>query len=156
MRHTPTRVHYNYCVATRACVRPSCGKFFYWSAMASKVLSCRLCWASVVDKNMTNLFTKKSLERGWASRITALLDVPVSQDDHMPPHVCSKCMTKVVALEKALTELAELKRSALSGMQQVQRSLKRTKETTGEVGVSPDTQDPVQRFQEGYVLRVCE
>ena len=108
--------------------------------MASKVLSCRLCWASVVDKNMTNLFTKKSLERGWASRITALLDVPVSQDDHMPPHVCSKCMTKVVALEKALTELAELKRSALSGMQQVQRSLKRTKETTGEVGVSPDTQ----------------
>ena len=89
---------------------------------------------------MTNLFTKKSLERGWATRITVLLDVPVSQDDHMPPHVCSKCMTKVIALEKAMMDLAEFKRSAGNALQNVQRSLKRTKETTSEVGVSPDTQ----------------
>ena len=33
---------------------------------------------------MTNLFTKKSLEQGWAPRISALLDVPMSQYDHMP------------------------------------------------------------------------
>ena len=32
------------------------------------------------------------------------------------PHACSKCMTKVVKLEKVVTELAELMRSALSGM----------------------------------------
>ena len=58
----------------------------------------------------------------------------------MTTHVCSKCMAKVVALVKAMVDLAELKRSAVSGMQQVQRSLKRTKETTGDVGVSPNTQ----------------
>ena len=108
--------------------------------MATKALQCRLCWANIVDKNMTNLFTKKSLERGWAPRISALLDVPVSQDDYMPPHVCSKCITKVVALEKALMDLARLKRSAVNAMQHMQRSLKRTKETSGEVGVSPNTQ----------------
>ena len=108
--------------------------------MASRLLQCRLCWANVVDKGMTNLFTNKSIEWGWATRISSLLDVAVSQDDHMPPHVCSKCITKVVALEKASVELAEFKRSAANAMQHMQRSLKRTKETTGEFGVSPTTQ----------------
>ena len=114
---------YNYravVIYAHACVDGIHSSLVY--AMASKAVLCRLCWSNVVDKNVTNLFTRKSLERGWAKRITALFDVPVSQDDHMPPHVCSKCMAKVVALEKAMLDLAELKRSAVSGMQQVQEN----------------------------------
>ena len=47
-------------------------------AMASKVLLCRLCGGNAADKSMTNVFTRKSIERGWASRISALLDISVS------------------------------------------------------------------------------
>ena len=49
--------------------------------MASKVLLCRLCGGNAADKSMTNVFTRKSIERGWASRISTLLDISVSQSD---------------------------------------------------------------------------
>lgn len=115
-----------------------CGDSKWLIAMASKVL-CRLCSGNAGDKNMTNLFTRKSLERGWALRISTLLDIPLKQDDHLSSHVCSKCMTRVVSLEKATADLAAFKRLARSAMQDSHNSLKRTKETTGDVGVSPNT-----------------
>ena len=105
-------------------------------------LICRLCWESVPDNRMTHLFTRKSLERGWASRIAILLqlDHPV-QEDNLPAHVCSKCLKRVVALEKASIDLAAFRKSSKSVVERAHQSLrmKRTKETTGEVGVSPHT-----------------
>ena len=62
-----------------------------------------------------------------------------SQQDNLPPHVCNKCTSRVSALEKATADLAAFKRSARSVMQEAHQSLKRTKETTGSFGVSPDT-----------------
>lgn len=115
------------------------GAYNFSSPMATKLLVCRLCRDTVSDKRMTHLFTRKSQERGWASRITALLDIPVSIDDKFPPHVCSKCIARIVTLEKASMELAAFKRSVQSAMEHTHLSLKRTKETSGEVGVSPDT-----------------
>ena len=88
---------------------------------------------------MTNLFTRKSVERGWAARITALLEVPISQQDNLPPYVCNKCTSRVSALEKATVDLAAFKKSVRTVMQEAHQSLKRTKETTGSFGVSPDT-----------------
>lgn len=102
--------------------------------------TCRLCWASVPNvRKRTNLFSAISLKKEWPSRIATLLDVPVSKDDQLPPHVCSTCITRVERLERASTDLADFKRSARYSMSLGSRSLKRTKETTGEVGVSPDT-----------------
>ena len=106
--------------------------------MASIVL-CRLCWGNASSKKVANLFSRKSLDQGWASRITALLDVPVSREDSLPPYVCSKCLTRLQALERAAIDLAAFKRSAKSCIEQSHRTLKRTKETSGEVGVSPNT-----------------
>lgn len=85
-------------------------------AMATKVLLCRLCWKSTSNKKLTNLFSEKSLQQRWVSRITTLLDVPVHKDDNLPPHVCSKCLTRVVALERASIDLADFKRSAKSSL----------------------------------------
>ena len=101
---------------------------------------CRLCWENVQDKKMTNLFTNKSMQRGWASRITALLDIPLSLNDHLPQHVCSRCMTRFVSLEKSSIDLAAFKRAAMSGIEHAQMSLiKATKETASQMGASPDT-----------------
>ena len=107
--------------------------------MASKVLLCHLCGGNPADKSMTNVFTMKSIDRGWASQISTLLDISVSQNDLLPPHVCSKCITRVTSLEKATIDLASFKRLVRLVMQQVQQPLKRPKETSGEVGVSLDT-----------------
>ena len=107
-------------------------------AMAAARL-CRLCWENVQDKKMTNLFTNKSMQRGWASRITALLDIPLSQNDHLPQHVYSRCMTRFVSLEKSSIDLSAFKRAAMSGFEHAQMSLKRTKETASQMGASPDT-----------------
>ena len=100
--------------------------------MATRTSVCRLCRENVSVKKMTSLFTRISLERKWGSRITALLGISVSKDDQLPPHVCPKCISRIVTLERALVDLEDFKRS-------VNRPFKRTKETTGEVGVSPNT-----------------
>ena len=91
------------------------------------------------DNRTISLFTRKSLDRGWAKRITALLDLAVSQDDKLPPHICSKCTNRVVTLERACADLAAFKRSARACMEQAYQSPKRSKVTAGEVGLSPDT-----------------
>lgn len=105
-------------------------------AMAAKLLVCRLCWENVPDHKATNIFTKKSVERKWPSRISALLDIPVDCGDQLPPHVCFKCLTRVVSLEKASLNLAAFKRSARSVMDQALWPLKRSKDTSGAVGVT--------------------
>ena len=107
------------------------------SVMAS--LTCRLCWENIAPKKATSLFTTISLQQGWASRISALLQVPVKPDDKLPKHACSKCINRVKTLEKAAADLSSFKRSVRSVMEHHAGCLKRTKETTSDVGVSPDT-----------------
>ena len=71
------------------------------------------------------------MEQGWPRRISDLLDIPVRPDDNLSSLVCSKGITRVKSLEIASVDLKAFKRS-------VRSSLKRSKETTGEVGVSPN------------------
>ena len=59
-------------------------------------------------------------------------------DDKLPKHACSKCINRVKTLEKATADLSSFKRSARSVMEHHAGCLKRTKETTSDVGVSPD------------------
>ena len=100
---------------------------------------------------MTNLFANKS--KGWASRITALLDIPVSQNDHLPQHVCLRCMTRFVSLEKASIEMAAFKRAAWSGFEHAHMPLKQTKKTASQMGVSPEN-TLAPRLQEDFHFQV--
>lgn len=56
--------------------------------------------------------------------------------DPLPKYICPRCVKRIKDNENAVAELAAFKRSARSAME---HGRKRTKETTSEVGVSPDT-----------------
>ena len=79
------------------------------------------------------------MEKGWGRRINTLLDISVSQDDELPAYICNKYTPRIVTLEKAFIDLSDFKKSARACMEQGHHSLKRTKATTGEVGMSPNT-----------------
>ena len=81
------------------------------------------------------IFSNVSMTQRWTERIACLLDVIVSKEDELPAHVYNKCITRIKALERATTDLAAYKKSAKSAMERGKSSLKRTKETTGEVGI---------------------
>ena len=45
------------------------------------------------------LATKDGLERGLPGRISAVIDLPVSKDDGLPPYLCRPCMRRFQAAE---------------------------------------------------------
>ena len=47
---------------------------------SASALSCRLCGESTASTNSVFLFSNLSKERGWAQRISGLLEVPVEED----------------------------------------------------------------------------
>lgn len=113
------------------------------TTMATTV--CRLCREVVSCRNTIHLFSAKGLSNKWASRISSLLEVSVDEDERISPQVCSMCTRRVVSLEKAAVDLQsfrELAQCSLTALQSAGQSagpLKRTRVTSGEVGVSPDT-----------------
>ena len=52
-----------------------------------------------------------------ASRISALLQVAVDDDQMLTSHVCTKCTLRLVALEKAEIDLHAFKQSSLIALQ---------------------------------------
>ena len=76
--------------------------------------------------------------RGGLAGSASSSDVPEPVlDDHFSSHICESCRSRVVSLEKAVADLAKFK--LLAGSSLEIRTLKRTKDTSGEVGVSPNT-----------------
>ena len=74
-----------------------------------------------------------------SDRIMDLLDVPVTQADGLPEHICRKCKCKLEQLEKAAEELESFRsdvKNTYSTLTLKRSELKQTKET---IGVSPDT-----------------
>jgi hypothetical protein len=70
------------------------------------------------------------------------LDIPVTRADGLPEHICRKCKRKLERLEKAAEELESFRSAAkntFSTLALKRNELKRTKETSSSVGVSPDT-----------------
>ena len=117
---------------------------FYTLSMAATQIVCRLCVQSTAPQKAMSLFSKKSVERDWACRVSSLLEVPVTREDHLPAYICYKCKTRILSLEKALADLQSFKLSAKSALQHFTArppvvSLKRAKQTSGNIGVSPDT-----------------
>ena len=64
------------------------------------------------SRSSVNLFTAKN----WASRISALLQVAVDNDQMLTSHVCTKCT------EKAEIDLHAFKQQALSSLTALQSS----------------------------------
>jgi hypothetical protein len=107
--------------------------------MAGTQVLCRLCRERVPSKRALSLFSTISSKQKWGERITSLLEVTVCKNDPLPPHICSKCKNKILALERAASDLAAFKALAKATYAIARGPLKRTKDTSGDVGVSPDT-----------------
>ena len=115
---------------------------------------CRLCRASIASGSDVCLFSQTVVRQNLPGRITDLLDVPIAAKDGLPQHICNKCKRKLERLEKAAEELEDFRTQASSNhtiLASTRRELKRIKETSASVGVSPDTAKTC-RQPEKYVL----
>ena len=107
------------------------------------------CKKNISSKKAVSLFSSRGIKQQLAGRIGKLLGVPQpAPDDQFPSFICESCQSKISFLEKAATELSRFKTLARCSLVQhgsigesplESRNLKRTKETSGEFGVSPDT-----------------
>ena len=108
--------------------------------MASR--TCKLCRALSDPNRSTALFTSTGIAKRLGPRISTLLQVPVDRDDGLPQYICRECNKHVAKLEEALDDLTafrDMARCSVAALSSVRGPLKRRKETSGEVGVSPDT-----------------
>ena len=104
---------------------------------------CRLCRSLVESKRAVSLFTVTGMQHQWAHRIESLLGLPVSSSDSLPTYICLRCKLQIVSLEKAAAHLKEFKEMAWcskTALERVRCPVKRAKDTSGDLGVSPDTQ----------------
>ena len=102
----------------------------------------RLCRALVPSKRAVSLFTTIGVQEQWSKRIESLLNVPVAASDGLSGYICLKCKLRIVSHEKAAADLREFKETArcsVSALERVRGPLKRTKSTSSQLGVSPDT-----------------
>ena len=64
---------------------------------------CRFCGSSVANSHhRVALFGKKANQQRLASRISALLDVSVNDDDGLPNLICAKCKRRFETLGTAM------------------------------------------------------
>ena len=96
------------------------------------------CAGRAASTNLVFLFSNLSKECGWAQRISGLLEVPV-EEDTASSHICGRCKTRVLSLERALADLKSFKETARLALEHCTSHEKRRKQTSGEVGMSPDT-----------------
>ena len=72
----------------------------YSSAMATiKVNVCRFCGNVVLPTLSVALFSKDGLDKGLPGRISRVVDLPVSSEDGLSPHLCRPCMRKFQSAE---------------------------------------------------------
>ena len=111
--------------------------------MAARSCLCRLCQSSVPSAHAVCLFGPTAVRQSLPSRISDLLDVPVVENDGFPEHICEKCKRRLERLEKAAEDLENFTSQAKSSYTTLctcrRGELKRTKETSSSVGISPDT-----------------
>ena len=102
---------------------------------------CRLCNPSVAKNRAVFLFSPGSLQHNLPARITGLLELSVHISDGLSTHICERCKRRVDSLETAVTDLADFKQLAKDSYATSfsRGPLKRTKESSGEIGVSPET-----------------
>ena len=74
-----------------------------------------------------DLFSRAGMRNEWSSRISAVLDITIEDNEIFSPYVCYKCTSRAIADHKAFRDLAI---SSLNAQMK-----KRTRVTS----VAPDT-----------------
>ena len=103
--------------------------------------SCHLCQAVESTKHAASLFSRFSIAQRLASRVSELLQVTVASHDGLRQHICNVCKRRFESLQKAAKDLEEFRIQASKTyglLTHTRGSLKRSKESSAVVGVSPD------------------
>ena len=103
---------------------------------------CRFCYKAVTSNRAINLFSPKSNLVNLSSRLSELLQLPVSLSDGLSPYTCQLCRDRLLNLERKLADTRVTMRGIYEHANresQSQLSKKRTKETSRNFGVSPST-----------------
>ena len=111
-----------------------------FTTMAARV--CRLCGTTASFQHAVSLFSPAAVKQQLSSRIRSLLNVEVAANDGLPQHICEKCKRRVETLERATEDLAKFRSQAseiYGSLVLARGGLKRTKESSASIGVSPDT-----------------
>ena len=110
--------------------------------MASNSRVCRLCRSFIDPNRSTALFTTTGVAKELGSRISSLLGIPVVKTYGLSSYVCRDCSRRIKKLEEALNDLKAFQTMARASLALFSSKgpSKRPKESSGDVGVSPDTQ----------------
>ena len=101
------------------------------------VNSCRFCGNTVLPTLSVGLFTKDGIEKDLPGRISRVVDLPVSKEDGLSPHLCRPCMRKFQTAEtlrsmaKSSYEKQGYNKPAPLHSPEVHISRKRMKDTSG-------------------------
>ena len=91
-------------------------------------------------RHAVSLFSSMAVKQQLPSRIENLLDVKVAGNDGLPQHICEKCKKRVETLERATEDLGKFRSQASEiyrSLVLARGALKRTKESSASIGVSP-------------------
>ena len=78
--------------------------------LAKMASLCRLCGSPVAyGHHRVTLFGKKASQERLASRISAVLDITLNDDDGLPNLMCAKCKRRVERLENHTWDRKSLK-----------------------------------------------
>ena len=75
---------------------------------------CRFCGNTVLPTLSVALFTKASLERDLPGRISRVVDLPVSIEDGLSPHLCRPCMRKFQTADTFRSRVATRSRATIN------------------------------------------
>ena len=101
-----------------------------------------LCGTTLLPKHAVNLFGHAAVKTQLSSRPEDLLGVRVAVNDGLPQHICERCKRRVETLERAVADLERFSsqvRESYEILLLTRAPLKRTKESSASIGVSPDT-----------------
>ena len=121
-----------------ACAMTS-ARAFMFTMVASL---CRLCRTTLLPKHAVNLFGHAAVKTQLSSRTEDLLGIRVAENDGLPQHICERCKRRVETLERAVADLEGFRSQARDSYDLLlltRAPLKRTKESSASIGVSPDT-----------------
>ena len=92
----------------------------------------------------------------WSSRISAMLDITIEDDEGVSPYVCHNCTRRLSLLEKAIEDRKAFRELAISSFNAQMK--KRTRVTSADIGVSPDTvrQRPSAKLSRKRLVFECK
>ena len=109
--------------------------------MATEMILCRLCGTECSAKHSWSLTSDLSIKNRLLQRFQCLLDVRIELKDGLSTQVCRQCKRKLETLERAAEDLEKFKLMVrdVNASIHTRRHLKRHKESSGVVNISPDT-----------------